>query len=66
MYKKITICISTVLLIIAFIVMHYTTVLGSFLFIVGIVGNVLAIFIPEKDKEKGVELIYNKIKNKDL
>lgn len=66
MNKKLVICISTVLLIIAFIVMRYMTMVGSILFIVGIVGNIFAIFFSDKDKEKDIQLIYNKIKNKDL
>ncbi|PNR95314.1 substrate-binding domain-containing protein [Petrotoga sp. 9PWA.NaAc.5.4] len=66
MSKKLVICISTVLLIIAFIVMRYMIMVGSILFIVGIVGNIFAIFFSDKDKEKDIQLIYNKIKSKDL
>jgi methyl-accepting chemotaxis protein len=66
MYKKLVICISTVLLIIAFLVMHYVSVLGNFLFLIGILGNILAIFAFDKGKEKDLEIVYNKIKNKDL
>ncbi len=66
MYKKVTIFISTVLLIIAFVTIRHMTLLGSILFIVGILGNIFSIFFLDKGKEKDVDIVYTKIKNKDL
>ena len=66
MYKKVTIFISTVLLIIAFVTIRHMTLLGSILFIVGILGNLFSIFFLDKGKEKDVDIVYTKIKNKDL
>lgn len=66
MYKKVTIFISTVLLIIAFVTIRHMTLLGSILFIVGILGNIFSIFFLDKGKEKDVDILYTKIKNKDL
>jgi len=42
------------------------TLLGSILFIVGILGNLFSIFFLDKGKEKDVDIVYTKIKNKDL
>ena len=66
MYKKVTIFISTVLLIIAFVTIRHMTLLGSILFIVGILGNIFSIFFLDKGKEKDVDIVYTKIKNKNL
>ncbi len=66
MYKKVTIFISTVLLIIAFVTIRHMTLLGSILFIVGILGNLFSIFFLDKGKEKMSILYTHKIKNKDL
>ncbi len=66
MYKKVTIFISTVLLIIAFVIIRYMTLLGNILFIVGILGNIFSIFFLDKGKEKDVDIVYTKIKNKNL
>ncbi len=62
MYKKVTIFISTVLLIIAFVTIRHMTLLGSILFIVGILGNLFSIFFLDKGKEKDVDIVYTKIK----
>jgi len=42
------------------------TLLGNILFIVGILGNIFSIYFLDKGKEKDVDIVYTKIKNKNL